>query len=201
MVTDSFVGKRFGRLVVAARAPNDRQGKAMWVCHCDCGGEKTIRGYDLTGGRVKSCRCFHRELVLSHGLSRTREYRVWIDMIRRCENPKNKSYANYGGRGITVCERWRLFEHFIADMGSRPSSKHQIDRKNNDLGYEPNNCQWATTKQQARNKRKTIFVILNGEQLSLADACDRTGVKYSTAQGRHYLGMTDAEILAPVGAR
>jgi len=116
-------------------------------------------------------------------------YKVWQSMIERCENNKHKSFASYGGRGISVCNEWKSFPAFFADMGDAPPNK-SIDRKDNDKGYSKENCRWATPTEQAQNRRTTIYVIFEGEKMSLSHACKKTGVRYSTALGRYKKGYS-----------
>ncbi len=157
-----LTGQRFGCLLVVAGAARGRYGLA-WSCLCDCGNAKVVHGRDLRGGHTRSCGCLQRdrisELRTTHaatigGLSLT--YKVWKSVKRRCFCETDAAYPRYGGRGITMCERWRnSFENFLADMGERPSRAHSIDRyPNNDGSYEPGNCRWATAKEQSRNSRK-----------------------------------------------
>jgi hypothetical protein len=115
---------------------------------------------------------------LTHGWSRTPEYTAWVNMLRRCNSSNHPQYKDYGQRGILVCERWRKFEAFIADMGARPSSEHTLDRKNNDGNYTPDNCRWATRKEQQRNRR--VYFA------SLAREAERLGIKYPTLWARLY---------------
>ena len=124
------------------------------------------------------------------GVSKDPAYRAWAAMIMRCVNPKVNNYHSYGGRGITVCNRWRDFRNFIADMGPRPSSKHTIERRNNDLGYDADNCYWATRFQQSRNtgRNKTITVL--GIVLILKDAAIKYGIIYSTLCARIRRGIS-----------
>jgi hypothetical protein len=153
-------GQHFGRLTVVRRDGQDNGGQAVWLCKCDCGNEKSIRGYDLRSGAVKSCGCLLREskapTTFIHGHLRdgkqSREYRSWMAMMRRCFNPNFVHYSRYGGLGITVCERWRDFRNFLADMGQRPEGK-SLDRINSDGNYEPGNCRWATALEQRHNRR------------------------------------------------
>ena len=160
----SLEGQHFGRLTVLRRAPEQyvwrHHVRATWLCICQCGKECAAREDDLVGGRRKSCGCFPRTGRKTHSKPIPQELRplpevsVWKDMRARCHRASHADFKYYGGRGISVCDRWReSFEAFYADMGSRPSNKHSIDRINNDGNYEPGNCRWATRSEQERNKR------------------------------------------------
>jgi hypothetical protein len=121
----------------------------------------------------------------SHGLSKTKEFRAWHYMRQRCMNPNNTDYANYGGRGISVCERWDKFENFLKDMGEKPSPKHSLDRVNPDLGYGPNNCRWATAAEQQRTARRNNKWKIDGVlYATLVDASIATGLKRACLQWR-----------------
>lgn len=157
-------GGTFGRLTVLARSLPNKHGQAIWRCRCSCGTEKDIRASSLKGGIASSCGCIYREsrpvIRRTHGdkpkVTRVApEYTAWTNMITRCTNPKHNRWKHYGGRGISVCARWRgSYEAFLADVGRKPSPSHSLDRyPNNDGNYEPTNVRWATDDQQARNKR------------------------------------------------
>jgi hypothetical protein len=155
--TINIIGRRFGKLVVAAYSHTTQNRKACWKCKCDCGRVVILRGNDLLSGRTKSCWCWKTADVSRHGESKHDIYRIWAGMKQRCNRPKTRSYKYYGARGVIVCERWiKSFDAFLKDMGPRPSKRHSIDRINNDGNYEPENCRWATAKQQAANKRKAL---------------------------------------------
>jgi hypothetical protein len=179
------MGERYGRLLVVGRAPNksDKDTNARWVCACDCGRETTQYGQDLKKGKVVSCGCWNDEKKFKHGMARQPVYKVWQQLHQRCENPKAPKFYNYGGRGIKVCERWKSFENFAADMGIRPEG-YSIERINNDGDYEPSNCMWATTKQQLNNRRISRFIELNGERKTIAQWADQLGVKYDLIRCR-----------------
>jgi hypothetical protein len=158
-------GKRFGRLTVVEEAEKRRMPcgslKRMWKCVCECGIEVICQQQHLTGGRSNSCGCLHKEIArasaTTHGGRDHPLYDVWTEMIQRCENPRHKRYADWGGRGIRVCDRWRhSFTSFLEDMGPRPVG-YSIDRfPDNDGNYEPGNCRWATAKQQNENRRRRL---------------------------------------------
>jgi len=176
-----LTGNQFGRLAVLHVLPARVNGAIVWRCRCSCGVECDVSGAYLRGGTTTSCGCLRRELGrargaklnLRHGEGRngkeTPEYRCWSNMLSRCENAGHQLYANYGARGITVCERWHTFELFLTDMGRRPSPIHSIDRIDNTLGYEPGNCRWATDVQQNRNTRSTRHITANGETHCIAE--------------------------------
>lgn len=137
------------------------------------------------------------------GRSQTREYKIWAAMKRRCCDPKLICYENYGARGIAVCERWKSFENFLADMGPRPSSEHSIDRVNNDGNYEPSNCRWATRQVQNSNMRRNRWFEYRGEMMTLAEAIRRSGTEHPkmTVISRINSGLSLEEALTtPKGA-
>jgi len=145
-----LTGQKFGRLVVL-RFLEKRKGRSFWVCRCECGMEREFDGYRLLHGRATGCGC-QRGKAAKHGFFGTPTYKSWCQMIDRCVNPNHHAYKRYGGRGIAVCQEWRdSFESFFKDMGVRPDGK-SIDRVDNNKGYSPDNCRWATPTEQQMNK-------------------------------------------------
>jgi hypothetical protein len=159
-----LIGQRFGRLVVTARA-DDMDRKPGWLCRCDCGNWKAVRGSDLRNGATQSCGCLRndrvRAVITTHGgKSRSGadpEYAVWAAMRQRCKHPNRPDFKYYGGRGISVCDQWQnSYATFRTDMGPRPSPRHTIDSIDTNGNYEPGNCRWATWSEQRRNTRDYI---------------------------------------------
>lgn len=189
-----LIGQRFCRLVVVEDA--GRQGKrSLWRCRCDCGGERLATGTKLREGQIKSCGCMRREgNSKTHGLSTTPEYAVWVCMMHRCYNPKRSDYQHYGGRGIRVCARWKKFENFYADMAPRPPG-WTLERRDNNKGYNTNNCCWADRKTQARNRRNAARVTYAGKTATLAEWAEETGVVYGTLSWRRQQGWSDAAVI------
>lgn len=150
------IGVKFNRMTVLGR-DDDAKGRVRWMCQCDCGATKSVAACELKAGKTKSCGCFDLERktfdTIKHGYNRTPTYVSWSAMWARCTNSKLKSYKNYGGRGISVCERWKDFQNFLDDMGARPDGKSLDRYPDNDGNYEPNNCRWATAKEQRANQR------------------------------------------------
>lgn len=195
-----ITGQRFGRLLVIGISKRRLTGKTMWSCKCDCGVRVVVRVASLRTGHSRSCGCLARELASSHGLSRTKEHVAWAAMKGRCQNPRNRAYADYGGRGIIVCDRWsESFENFLADMGPSPSLDHSIDREEVDGNYEPGNCRWATREEQGSNKRNTIYLTHKGRTLPLSAWSRETGLGSDTIRYRLSLGWShhDALTLSP----
>jgi len=193
-----LTGRRFGRYVVLGEAPRPASRRAfLWLCRCDCGNERAVRTVPLTSGTSRSCGCLMRDLCAArnkrHGRVNTGEYHVWVSMKQRCNTPHHKSFARYGGRGIVVCERWADFRNFIADMGERPSEDHLLERIDNDGPYSPENCRWATAKEQQRNMRTNHHYTFNGKTLTLPEWEEETGICEGTLFCRLTNGWSEAE--------
>lgn len=151
--------ERFGRLIAKKYLKTKKGKSSTWLCICDCGETTKVELSSLRNGNTKSCGCLQkdrvREFSTKHKMSHSSEYHAWGNMIQRCTNPNNPEYKNYGARGIIVCREWlNSFEVFFKDMGEKPFSDYSLDRKNNDKGYEKNNCRWIDSSTQAINTRR-----------------------------------------------
>ena len=189
-------GTIFGDLKVCA-FDGIRSGRAFWRCECICRGAVSVASDKLKSGARTNCGCKTKQLReqiarrmgranTQHGLSMTKspEYHAWRAMRSRCTNPKNREYCRYGGRGITVAQAWDSFEAFYEDMGTRPSSKHSLDRRNNNLGYSKENCRWVIAKTQARNRSDNTILTFRGESRPVSEWAERIGIKYGTILAR-----------------
>lgn len=190
----NLTGHRYGKLIVVGEGAPQRASRkhVMWRCRCDCGNTTETRASRLRSGHTTSCGC---AVTKQNGLSTHPLYGTWVQMRHRCSNPEHESYKCYGGRGIKVCARWRSFENFLADMGPRPSTKHQIDRKNNNGNYEPGNCRWALPIAQCRNTRTNRKITVLGQETVLSAAAERFNVPYWTVHKRLRLGWTEEQAL------
>lgn len=203
-----LTGQRFGRLTVIRRAPRGYKGKthAFWVCDCDCGQTSIVDGVKLRSGHTRSCGCFEQEsrgvAQKTHGMSKTNDYAIWVKICRRCYNPNCKEYPHYGGRGITMCDRWRYsFENFTADMGPRPSKQHSIDRIDNEGPYSPENCRWVTIDIQANNTSANHSLTYSGRTMTVAQWAKELSVSPFTLYRRAAYGWSDERIITtPVRA-
>lgn len=176
-------------------------------CRCSgCGVERFVRCNAAGELRSKRChRCANNITFTKHGegviTSRTVEYMTWMRMLDRTRNPNLDRAEHYVGRGIAVCKRWLKYENFLEDMGRRPSPLHSLDRKNNDLGYTPKNCRWATRREQSCNKSTTRWVVLNGQRKSLTEWCEILGISHQTVSNRIYTLKWTAEKALTTPAR
>lgn len=185
MTTKAPIGKVFGRLTVLSEPfrPEGRTRNYVY-CECSCGtiGPKAIA--DLCSGSTSSCGCYAREQSSkresSHRMSNTPEYNVWKGIKQRCTNPNHTHYGLYGGRGIEMCPEWlESFEQFLADMGPRPEGM-TIDRIDGNRGYHPDNCRWATKKEQSRNIKTNVLVEYDGRSMTIKELSERAVVDYAT---------------------
>lgn len=167
-------GDKFGRLTVE-RFVFRVLSCDYFNCRCECGEQSVVSGYRLINGGTKSCGCLRGK---AHGLRYTPEYYAWGNMIKRCYNPNNNQYQNYGKRKIKVCQRWReSFLAFLEDMGERPSKNHSIDRKENNGNYCKENCRWATPSQQQRNSRQNRILKYKGRAMCVTAWAEELGLK------------------------
>lgn len=195
---DDLSGRPFGEWTVLEYVGSNN-GR-FFLCECSCGGKAILYGGDLRTGRTTSCG--HDNEKYDNRRDGTKKhplYNAWWAMLERCRNPAIAVYHYYGARGIYVCERWQRFKNFLKDMGERPSPDHQIERRDNDGPYSPENCCWATRSQQMRNTRRTIIVSYRGEKMCLQDLADRTGLDRQALRWRIKRGMGGDEAVANLG--
>ena len=205
-----MTGKRFDRLQVVSLAWINKENRAVWHCRCDCGNEVNVIGKSLRNGNTHSCGCLNVEnstkrivaLNTKHGKTHTRLFRVWTHMIGRCENPNTKSYHDYGGRGITVCNEWRndfeSFYQWAMSQGYDPNAKRgefTVDRIDCNRGYSPDNCRLANYTEQANNRRNTRYITVDGVK--------RTQAEWARYYGRHisiFQHMSNEEVIERIRA-
>lgn len=190
---DNLLGQTFGRLTVIAAAPHRLRPAGApacyWLCRCQCGTEKEIAAGHLVHGSIRSCGCLRDEIAaaarnnLAHGMTGTPTYTSWVSMRQRCRDPNTVGWRRYGGRGISVCERWEDFDTFLADMGERPDGT-TLDRIDNDGNYEPGNVRWATPPEQSNNQSTTQRVTFNGRTQSMSQWAHEVGLPPSVVCNR-----------------
>ena len=205
--------QRFGRLRVLipkgrVRRPDGayKKRKAA-LCICDCGKWVSVQPYKLLSGSTKSCGCWRseksgkrgKEQLFKHGQSNSPEYISWAAAKSRCQNPNSFSYPHYGGRGITFHPAWEDFAQFLADVGLKPSPEHTLDRyPDNDGNYEPGNVRWGNLEQQHNNRRDNVYVLLEGERMSLTQAARKLDFNAKTASNRRHAGWPPSRWFSPV---
>lgn len=200
-IRENLIGKRFGRLIVL-----EYVGEKKWKCQCDCGETTVADGDSLRSGNKRSCGCLRIETAkrakyVKHGKSNSPTFIRWRSMKSRCYYPKNVGYPNYGGRGIKVCDRWlgeHGFENFLADMGEVPGREYSLDRIDVNGDYTPENCRWATWKEQSNNKRNSRLITHNGRSLTIPQWCDELGFNINVAYNRYWHGYKTYEELFTV---
>lgn len=187
-----ITGKVFNRLTVVEKSGVQVHGygrSSSWLCLCECG-KKVVRSAPyLRDIKNASCGCAVGSHRRTHGMTKSPEFARWVAMNQRCNNPNNTFFKNYGGRGINVCERWKSFENFYADMGPLPHQSYELDRKDNSLGYSPENCRWIGKVENLYNRRTTILVTVNGVQMNLSQASLALGIGVGTLGSRYRRGI------------
>lgn len=184
------LGERHGRLVVIAKRGRTEARETLVECACDCGKTVVVKLKNLRSGNTRSCGCIANESRADiakkhakHNMYNTPEYHTWEGMIQRCTNPNTINWGSYGGRGISICSRWREFDGFYADMGPRPKGT-SLDRIDNDGPYSPENCRWATWHAQSRNKRVSTFFTVDGTFAHISEWGDRVGITPNLIRAR-----------------
>lgn len=204
------IGERVGKLTVIERAENkvenSKNGKpsirAQWLCQCDCGKRVVVSGHNLSKALAnpegkagtRSCGCLMGKGAIKHGMAGTDTYTSWHSMLQRCTNPNYTAFESYGGRGITVCDKWKTFEGFFEDMGVRPPSL-TLERRDVNQGYSKDNCYWATMKEQGNNRRTNRLIEFNGKTQTLQQWCDELGFNKETVKNRLDRGWSVEESL------
>ncbi len=200
-----IVGQRFGRWEVLSESEKRVSGNVFYTCKCDCGTVRDVSSRNLRDGSSMSCGCLNRDIITKFGNSVYKEklYSVWNSMKQRCINENDKAYKNYGGRGITVCDEWKndyiAFKRWALSNGY--SEGMWIDRKDNEMGYSPDNCRWSSPKQQSMNKRTTVYVKYCGTLMCLREASEKSGIKWATLRRRIKLGWNEENLFLPVDKR
>lgn len=195
-------GNVYGRLTAIEVVGTAKNRHKIWRFNCSCGNTIQAPGSRVRHGTTSSCGCLQKELAAvrikrmntTHGMSHSSEFTSWVSAKNRCYYKKDKEYARYGRRGITMCPRWlNSFSAFYHDMGAKPTPKHTLERIDNNKGYSPKNCRWATVQEQAQNRRNTIIIDYLGQYITLKEFASLTGVKYATAFWRykHHKSLTN----------
>ena len=184
----NLTGKKYERLLVIGYAGTDKNIKSHWYCECDCGRFCKVAAKSLVKQETRSCGCYFLEQLIKkntkHGKSKDRVYWVWAGMINRCTSPHHQFYHRYGGRGIKVCDKWKDFAGFYADMGEPPTVKHSIDRIDSNGNYEPGNCRWILQHEQSRNLTTNFNIEYQGKTQPLVSWSEELGISYTVLQSR-----------------
>lgn len=187
--------QRIGRLTVIGVGTPSPGGYQRWLCRCECGKEFNVFATNVFRHPNPACRrCAHTKHGDCYG-ERALEYGIWAAMKDRCGNPRNPAYAYYGGRGITVCDRWMFYPHFLADMGRRPTPQHSLERNDNGGNYEPSNCRWATKVEQGNNTRTNRWIEYEGKRQTVAQWARERGLEHETLRTRLERGWSISRAL------
>ena len=199
----NLTGQRFGSRTVIGPGSSPSGlggGNAYWEVQCDCGQVNHVQDSSLVSGRANACsKCKGAQIsekLTRHGMSHTSTHRLWAGAIQRCQNPNHPSYRRYGGRGITFCDRWMVFENFLQDMGERPKGL-LLERIDNNKGYSPENCRWATIKDQCNNRSSSRLIETSRGMLSIQQIADIAGVGYGAIINRIRRGSSGDALLIP----
>lgn len=191
----NITGHRFGQLLVLG--PIGRQRDCIvWLCNCDCGSLVGANGRLLRSGKTRSCGCLQKRIAADrmtiHGMYGSKNYVIWISIIKRCTNPNSQSFADYGGRGISIHDKWRhdfmAFQDYVAGLPNHGESGYTLDRIDNDGSYVPGNIKWSTRKEQCRNTRRNIVLTHNGKTQCVAAWAEELRISASTIHHRLYAG-------------
>lgn len=201
-------GKKYGRLTAVKDVGRDKFRNRLWLCVCECGRETIVTSTQLCRGKTRSCGCLKDDVLKArnshgHGASKTNLYSVWASMKQRCENPKNKRYRDYGGRGIHLCSEWMDFAPFMKwaiEHGYRIGL--DIDRIDNNNGYSPKNCRFVTRRQNCQNKRDNVYITIHGSTKTISEWSDVSGIHEKVIQKRLKRKWDDcAAVFAPLNTR
>lgn len=199
-----LTGQRYGKLTVLSLDEERTKRKSYWVCLCDCGNKKTVRGDSLQDNKTLSCGCLKKEqdkvnLTKNHKgrISKSRLYKIWLGMKSRCNNPNSKTYLRYGSKGVKVCDEWNHnfdnFKEWSLNCGYREDLT--IDRINPRGNYHPNNCRWASLKDQANNRTSNVYVKDSGSLLTLTQYAKKNKLSYASLQSKHVRGTLNLEVV------
>lgn len=192
-----LTGRKYGRLTAIKSVERDKNNHYKWLCRCECGNEKIIYAHSLRNDVTKSCGCLSKEIISevnsTHGMTDTPIHYSWLFMRGVCNNSNNKQYKDYGGRGITICDRWLKFENFYEDIGERPSKDHRFGRKDVNGNFELSNCKWVTIKEQNNNKQNKVLLIIDEKIHSKIEWSEISGTNYHSICSRLNRGWSHKE--------